>query len=66
MPAYRVHDHAGDDLEHPAPNLEPGGVIVLANGREALVAARVETNGGTLAAQLEVVIANASPPLDTR
>lgn len=32
MPTYRLHDHAGDDLgllEHPAPNLEPGDVVVL-------------------------------------
>ena len=35
MPTFRLHDHEGDDLdllEHPAPNLEPGDVVVLAVG----------------------------------
>jgi hypothetical protein len=35
---YRLHDTTGDDLgliEHPAPNVEPGDVVVLADGREA-------------------------------
>jgi hypothetical protein len=35
---YRLHDTTGEDLgtlEHPAPNLEPGDVVVLADGREA-------------------------------
>jgi len=35
-------------------------VIVLPDGREALVTARVETSGGPLAALLEVVIATES------
>jgi hypothetical protein len=45
VPTYRLHDTTGDDLgviEHPAPNVEPGDVVVLADGREALVTARVE------------------------
>jgi hypothetical protein len=57
---YRVHDHEGDNLsllEHPAPNVEPGDVVVLADGREALVTARVEAEPGPLAALLEVVVA---------
>ena len=44
MPTYRLHDTTGDDLgliEHPAPNVEPGDLVVLADGREALVTARV-------------------------
>lgn len=56
---YRLHDTTGDDLgliEHPAPNVEPGDVLVLDDGRDALVTARVETNGGQLAALLEVAI----------
>jgi hypothetical protein len=56
---YRVHDHAGDDLglvEHPAPNVEPGDVVVLADSREALVTARVEAEPGPLAGLLEVVV----------
>ena len=62
MPTYRLHDHEGDDLgllEHPAPNLEPGDVVPLADGREALVTARVEAEPGPLAALLEVVVAPA-------
>jgi hypothetical protein len=56
VPIYRLHDTTGDELgllEHPAPNLEPGDVG-LEDGR-ALVTARVETEGGPLAALLEVV-----------
>jgi hypothetical protein len=48
-------------LEHPAPNLEPGDVVVLANGREALVTARVETQPGPVAAMLEVAIISKPP-----
>ena len=45
-------------LLHAAPNLEPGDMVVLEDGREALVTARVETDGsGPLAALLEVAIA---------
>jgi hypothetical protein len=50
----------GDDLgliEHPAPNVEPGDVLVLPDGREALVTARVEAASGQLVALLEVAIA---------
>jgi hypothetical protein len=39
----------------PAPNLEPGDVV-LADGREALVTARVEAKPGPLAALLEVAV----------
>jgi hypothetical protein len=57
---YRVYDTTGDDLglvEHPAPNVEPGDVVVLPDGREALVTARVEAATERLAGLLEVVIA---------
>ena len=60
MPTYRVHDTTGDDLrflEHPAPNVEPGDVVVTPDGREALVTARVEAEPGPLMALLEVAIA---------
>jgi hypothetical protein len=60
VPTYRLHAHDGDDLgllEHPAPNLEPGDVVVLADGREALVMARVEARPGRLEALLEVLVA---------
>jgi hypothetical protein len=63
---YRLHAHDGDDLgllEHPAPNLEPGDVVVLADGREALVTARVEAWPGPFEALLEVV---APAPNQTR
>ena len=53
---YRVHDTTGDDLgllEHPAPNVEPGDVVVVVrDGREALVTARVEGEPGPLTALL--------------
>jgi hypothetical protein len=57
---YRLHDTTADDLgtvEHPVPNVEPGDVVVLADGREALVVARVEAKPGPLAALLEVAVA---------
>ena len=62
MSIYRLHDTTGDDLgllEHPAPNLEPGDVVVVADGREAVVTARVEAEPGRgqLVAMLEVAIA---------
>jgi hypothetical protein len=44
--------------------LEPQEVAVSPDGREALGTARVGTNGGTLAALLEVAIADASPLSD--
>ncbi len=60
LPTYRLHDREGDDLglvNHPAPNLESGDVVVLADGRAALVTSRVEAEPGPLAALLEVVVA---------
>ena len=65
MAHYRLHGHTGDDLgtiEHAAGNLEPGDIVFLPDGREALVTARVEAEAGTLAALLEVVVAPS--PLD--
>jgi hypothetical protein len=35
VPTYRLHNTTGDDLgliEHPAPNVEPGDVVVLVDG----------------------------------
>jgi hypothetical protein len=61
VPTYRLHDTTGDDfglLEHPAPNLEPGDVVLLADSREALVTAGVEAGRGSrFAALLEVAVA---------
>ena len=60
VPKYRLHDTSGEDLgllEHPAPNLELGDVVVIPDGREALVTARVEAEPGRpVAALLEVAI----------
>jgi hypothetical protein len=60
---YRVHSTAYDDLgsvEHPAPNLEPGDVIVLEDGREGLVTAVVPgPHGGEMRAMLEVAVVEA-------
>ena len=47
MARYRLHDHTGDDLgtiEHAADNLEPGDIVFLPDGREALVTARVDAD----------------------
>lgn len=65
MARYRVHDTTGDDLgllEHPAPNVEPGDVIVLVDGREAIVTARVEAQpGDPIQALLEVAMGRDRP-----
>jgi len=53
VPTHRLHDATGDDLglmEHPAPNVEPGDVVMLDDGRAVLVTARVETDRGQFAA----------------
>jgi hypothetical protein len=67
MPTYRVHDTVGDDLgviEHPASNVEPGDVVQLADGHDAIVTARVEIDDETpIAALLEVVVAPSAPAL---
>jgi hypothetical protein len=65
LATYGIHNHAGDDLgrvQHPAPNVEPGDVVMLEDGREALVTARVETEtAAPLAALLEVVVMSERP-----
>jgi hypothetical protein len=46
VPTYRLHDTTGDNLGVVSiPNVGPGDVVVLADGREALVPARVQTGG---------------------
>jgi hypothetical protein len=59
MPTSASHpDGPGRD----AGNLEPGDIVFLPDGREALVTARVEAVAGPLAGLLEVVVAPS--PLD--
>jgi hypothetical protein len=62
---YRVRNTTGEDLgllEHPAPNVEPGDMVTLADGREALVTATIGSGRGSrFAALLEVVVAPAAP-----
>ena len=63
VPTYRLHDTTGEGLgliEHPAPNVEPGDVVMLPDGRVALVTARVEAATEQLVALLEVAIAPTS------
>jgi hypothetical protein len=69
VPTYRVHDTVGDDLGvivHPAPNVEPGDVVQLAEGREAIVTATGETGEAPIAALLEVVVAPSAQRCPTR
>jgi hypothetical protein len=67
MAVYRLHDTMGADLgvlEHPAPNLEPGDVVWLLDGDEAVVTARVEAEPGPgpLVAMLEVMLSPSARP----
>jgi len=48
-------------LEHPAPNIEPGDVVVVAVGREAIVTGRVEAESGW--GHLVALLAIAPTPL---
>jgi hypothetical protein len=68
VPVYRLHDTVGDFrglLEHPAADVEPGAVVHLSGGREAIVTARAETNSDRVRAQalLEVLVAPTMPPI---
>jgi hypothetical protein len=59
MPTYCLQGEYGyvGLLEHPAPNLEAGDIVVLGDGRQALVTARVESwRGSRFAAVLDVVL----------
>ena len=65
MPVYRVQDTTGDDLglfQHPAPNVARGDVVVIDDGREGLVIARVGAKPGRLAALLELAVAPMRSP----
>jgi hypothetical protein len=54
---HRSAGGQGGGLLRPPPNVEPGDVVMLVDGREALVTARVGTDGGQFAALLEVAVA---------
>jgi hypothetical protein len=65
MPTYCLQGEYGyvGLLEHPVSNLEAGDVVVLGDGRQALVTARIEPwRGSRFAAVLEVVL---SPESDS-
>jgi hypothetical protein len=51
-----------DSSSTPLRTLESGDAVVLPDGREALVTARVEAEPGPLAALLEVVVVPRSAP----
>jgi hypothetical protein len=62
IPTYRLHAHDGYDLElleHPAPNVEAGDVVMLADGRKALVTSRVDDS--PFVALLQVVMIRLTP-----
>jgi len=64
MPRYVVQDGTGyvGILEHASQTLEAGDVVVLGDGREALVTARVGAGRASrFTAVLEVVIEPSSP-----
>ena len=60
MPLYRLRDSSANDLgllRHPVPNLEPGDVVLLDDGRQAIVTVRNESAPNrALTALLEVLI----------
>ena len=60
MPLYRLRDSSANDLgllRHPVPNLEPGDVVPLRDGRQAIVTARIESAPNrALTALLEVLV----------
>ena len=50
VPTYRLHDTTGEGLglmEHAAPNVDPGDVVMLPDGREALEARGRRVESGT-------------------
>jgi hypothetical protein len=69
MPTYCLQGEYGyvGLLEHPAPNLGAGDVVVVGDGRQALVTARIEAwRGSRFAAVLEVVLSPESDSPESR
>jgi hypothetical protein len=58
-------DETGEDLgilDHPAPNVEVGDLVLLADGREVVVTARVEGwRGSSITADLDVAVSPFEP-----
>jgi hypothetical protein len=57
--SYHLYDAVGGSvgrIEHPAPNLEPGDLLLLEDGSEAVVTTRIDLDDGTADAVLEVVV----------
>jgi len=46
---------------YPAPNVEPGDVVMLTDGREALVTARVEGRPVRFEALLQMIVSTSTP-----
>jgi hypothetical protein len=62
MALYRLHGTTDEDVslfDHPAANVEPGSVVHLSDGREALVT-RVDTNDDQLWALLDALVVPSS------
>jgi hypothetical protein len=71
VPTYHLRDaETGKSLgilEHPAPNVDVADVVLLADGREAIVTARVESGRGSRsAAVLELTVSPFPPPARER
>ncbi len=66
MPTYRLRDdESGEELgvlEHPAPNVDVGDIVLLADNREAIVTARVEGGRGSRVTALLEIVLSPFPP----
>jgi hypothetical protein len=66
MPTYRLRDdESGEELgvlEHPAPNVDVGDIVLLADNREAIVTARVEGGRGSRVTALLEIVPSPFPP----
>jgi hypothetical protein len=70
MPVYRLRDdESGEDigiLEHPAPNVDVGDILLLADNREAIVTARVDGGRGSRVTALLEIVVSPFPPTTAR
>jgi len=68
MPVYLLYDTAGGNLgefEDPATTIGPGDIVVLEDGRDALVTTRIEASDEGACATLVVFTAPGSPRIPT-